>query len=156
MRNFHAFQVFPGWFLHCKHTNSKHCPVMSSCVAATAPTLLTTPQPDRGIGCHADFWWAPAQAATFSQAEWGSELCGGLWATLGFSVVSRRQTRPLIFGRLFSSAHGHWLFFQLQLLLILDEADESPIGMSPSFEPGDGDALRTCLRQLRRDRPHSG
>lgn len=27
--------------------------------------------------------------------------------------------------------------------------------MSPSFEPGDGDALRTRLRQLQRDRPHS-
>lgn len=28
-------------------------------------------------------------------------------------------------------------------------ADESLSGMSPSFEPGDGDALRTRLRQLR-------
>lgn len=35
-------------------------------------------------------------------------------------------------------------------------ADESSTGMSPSFEPADGDALRTRLRQPRRDRPHSG
>lgn len=123
-------KVFAGWFLHCKHTNIVLCGSVSNELAcsSSAVTLLPTPQPDRGSDCQVDFWWATVEAATFTpglmrlRAVWGvlgnSAVFGGVRTTAA-GVGEGGQTGPLIFRRLLSSAHGRWLFLQLQLLLIL-------------------------------------